>query len=182
MDFNPSSFPKVRWDAWKCEASFLPGDELPAKSNGRLFAVLVFVFYGDKIVLADIAERGYCIPSGRIEPDESITEAALREVFEETGVTLKNEELYLIGTYELVGVGTGKFSTRYCPVFIAEAFGFEPIPAGSESRGILLAAAEDVEEVYYHWDPLMDAVFQYAGQVHADRHKAGISLSELLFE
>lgn len=182
LDFNPLSFPKVRWDAWKCDASFLPGDELPAESNGRLYAVLVFVYYGDKIVLADIAGRGYCIPSGRIEPGETIIAAALREVYEETGVTLKDEDLFLIGSYELVGAGSTRASTRYCPVFIAEAIGFEPVPAGSESRGILLAAAEDVEDLYYHWDPLMDAVFRYAGKIHGDRYKAGISIAELVSE
>ena len=36
----------------------------------RAFAALVFPWHGDKILLCDIEDRGWCIPSGRVEPFE----------------------------------------------------------------------------------------------------------------
>ncbi len=69
--------------------------------------------------------------------------------------------------------------TRYCPVFVAEAWGFEPIPPGSESRGLVLAAVEDVAEVYFMWDALMAAVFAYAEERKNALFPAGLPLSAL---
>ena len=76
-----------------------------------------------------------------------------REAWEETGATLHPEHRRLIGCY-LLTPRSGMFAgqTRYCPVFVAEAWGFAPIPPGSESRGLVLAAWEDVAEVYFTWD------------------------------
>lgn len=156
-------FPTVHWPAWDADATFLPGAELPAESEGGLWAVLAFVFYGDTVVLADIAGRGWCIPSGHIEPGETIEAACEREAFEETGARLRPGRRRLIGCYRLIarsGVRAGQ--PRWCPVFVAEALGFEPIPPGSESRGRFLAAVEDVADMYFLWDSLLDAVFAYA--------------------
>src|SRR5579875_2774870 len=83
-----ADFPTVYWAGWDVDATFEPSEELPPASDGRLWAVLGFVFYGDKIVLADIEGRGWCIPSGRIEAGETIDEAIERECFEETGARL----------------------------------------------------------------------------------------------
>ena len=72
------SFPTVHWAAWDADATFLPGDVLPPEgSEGRLYASLVFVFYGNRIALADIAGRGLTIPSGRIGEKEDMAGAAV---------------------------------------------------------------------------------------------------------
>ncbi|BDI31294.1 hypothetical protein CCAX7_33450 [Capsulimonas corticalis] len=177
------SFPTVYWPAWDADATFFPGSELPSASESRLYAVLSFVFYGDKIVLADIADRGYCIPSGKIEAGETIADAAEREAFEETGVRLRNRRLSLIGCYLLIPrTGAKKGEARYCPVFVAEAVGFEPIPEGSESNGVFLAAIEDVAELYFFWDDLMAAVFAYAGEQYQILIPGGTPLSSLMAE
>ena len=70
---------------------------LPPESAGHLWAVLLFVFYGDKVALADIEGRGLTIPSGRIEPGETLDEAAVREAWEETGANLDSARRRLIG-------------------------------------------------------------------------------------
>ena len=156
-------FPTAYWPAWDADAAFFPGNELPSGSEDRLYAVLTFVFYGGQVVLADITDRGYCIPSGKIEAEETIAEAAEREVFEETGARLSGGLFHLIGYYLLTprnGARAGE--ARCCPVFVAEAAGFEPIPEGSESRGVLLARMEDVAGLYFFWDDLVAAVFAHA--------------------
>ncbi len=173
-------FPTVYWPAWDADATFFPGTQLPHESEGGLYAVLVFLFYGDKLVLADIQDRGMCIPSGRIEPDETIDQAAVRECFEETGALLHEQSRTLIGCYRMTtrsGARAGQ--TRWSPVFVAEALGFKPLPAGSESRGMFLAAVEDVADVYFFWDELIAAVFDYAEAERQKRFPPGLSLSEL---
>jgi len=175
MQYSDRDFPSVYWEAMGATAEFLPGDELPPASEGHIWAVLVFLFYGDKIVLADIAGRGYCIPSGKVEQGETISVAAEREVFEEVGGRLKEDALWLIGCYKLTSKSR---ADRYCAVFVAEALGFEPIPAGSESQGKMLSAIEDVADLYFQWDPLMDAVFAYAEKQRQALFRDGISLSD----
>jgi 8-oxo-dGTP diphosphatase len=176
----PEPFPTVYWAAWDSDATFLPGEHLPPESEGRLWAVLAFVFYGDRVALADIAGRGLCIPSGRIEPGETLDEAAARECWEETGARLHPERRRLIGCYRLTPRGGPQAGqARYCPVFVAEALAFEPIPAGSESRGLTLAAWEDVADVYFAWDPLMAAVFGYAEARRNALFPVGVPLSSL---
>ena len=87
----------------------------------------------------------------------------------------------LIGCYTLTPRGGDKAGqVRYCPVFVAEAWGFEPIPDGSESRGLVLADWADVSEVYFMWDALMAAVFDYAEERRNALFPAGVPLSEML--
>jgi len=176
----PEPFPTVYWTEWDSDATFDAGETLPPESLEKLWAVLLFVFYGDKLALADIEGRGLTIPSGRIEPGETLDEAAVREAWEETGANLDPARRRLIGCYRLTprsGDHTGQ--TRYCPVFVAEAFGFAPIPDGSESRGLVLAAWEDVADLYFTWDPLMAAVFDYARARQEALFPAGVAVSWL---
>lgn len=173
-------FPHAYWHVWDVDAAFASGEELPEESRGRLWAVLVFVFYGDKVVLADIKGRGLCIPSGRLESGETLDEAAERECFEETGARLHPAHRRLIGCYRLVP-RSGDFvgQARFCPVFIAEALGFEAIPESSESQGLFLAAWEDVADLYFFWDPLLAEVFSHAEARRQALFPAGTSLTEL---
>ncbi|MDQ2799522.1 MAG: NUDIX domain-containing protein [Armatimonadota bacterium] len=175
------AFTTVYWSAWNSDATFAPGEQLPPESEGRLWAVLAFVFYGDKVALADIEGRGLCIPSGKIEPGETLDAAMAREAWEETGATLHPEHRRLIGCYRLTPRGGAQAGqTRYCPVFVAEAWGFAPIPPGSESRGLVLAAWEDVAEVYFTWDVLMAAVFEYAEERKNALFSAGVPISAVM--
>jgi len=74
----PERFPTVRWK--RESATFVSGWHESEEPVGvPRPAALVFPFYGDRVVLADIQTRGWCIPSGHLEPGETAEEAVRRE-------------------------------------------------------------------------------------------------------
>jgi 8-oxo-dGTP diphosphatase len=165
------SFPMVPWD--KDNATFVT-TLTPAAAES--FAALVFPFYGDRIVLAEIAGRGWCIPSGRLEPNETAEEAVRREAYEEAGITFGR--VVPLGCFVLTDANHNQ-RTRYAPAFVGEVIGLGEIPEGSESLGRMLVAVEEVSELYYAWDALLASVFEKANEAKATLLLSGLSLNEL---
>jgi 8-oxo-dGTP diphosphatase len=172
-------FPTVYWPAWDVDATFMPCETLPPGSKGKLYAVIAHCFFGDNLVLADIEGRGPTVPSGRIETGETIDQTLEREVYEETGAMVHPSLRRMIGVCVLKPRKAGA-ATRYCPVFIAEVTTFEPIPAGSESKGFLLIAPEAVADTYYSWDPLLESQFEYALEQRERHFTAGTSMAQFM--
>jgi 8-oxo-dGTP pyrophosphatase MutT (NUDIX family) len=56
--------------------------------------------------------RVYNQPAGHVEPEESIVDAVIREVYEETGLTFN--PISLIGNYFLSPAANGKHYLRFC--------------------------------------------------------------------
>lgn len=161
------SFPTV---LWRNEyVTFVPRPSHGAPSH----AALVFPFYGDRLVLAEIPGRGWCIPSGRIESEETPEETAHREAFEEAGVTLAR--LVCLGHFVFTDKATG--AVRHAPTFIADVGGLGELPPGSESQGRMFANLEDIAGLYYAWDELLAAVFEEAALARESLLSSGISLS-----
>src|SRR5687768_6738242 len=90
-------FPTVHWPEMGVRATFRADHEILTETES--FAVIAFAWTGDRFLLAKIAGRGWCTPSGRVEPGETAADAARRESLEETGATLL--DLVLLGAYEL---------------------------------------------------------------------------------
>ena len=95
---------------------------------------LCMIHRGEELLLQNRVKtdwRGYCFPGGHVEYKESFTEAVIREVWEETGLTVENPVL----------CGTKQFQTlsgaRYV-VFFYKA---------SKFHGALQSSAEG--EVYW---------------------------------
>jgi len=68
--------------------------------------VLCLIRNGEKYLLQDrIKEdwRGYTLPGGHIEPDESIVDAVIRETREETGLLIKNPKLCGVKQFPIEG-------------------------------------------------------------------------------
>lgn len=147
-------FPAVFWG--KTRAVFVPlGSPLP--ENGDLKASLVFAQREGGLILTEIIGRGWCIPGGHIEEGESAEACVRREAREEAGLTLG--ELELIGhtllypTDEMIPVMVANFT--------AKVERFDPLPENSESTGIRFASYEELPAVYYQWDALLEAIFDF---------------------
>ena len=148
-------FPTVTWG--NARATFLPGT-VREKDYGRPVAALVFAFDGARIVIADIKGRGWCVPSGRLEPGESPEAAARREAWEEAGLILGS--LGPLGLTVFHQPGTGEFSCAQC--FVATVARIEPIPDFSESRGRRSVTRSELPDCYYLWDDLIASIFNHA--------------------
>ena len=144
-----TEFPRAKWGNYRAE--FVHVTDAPVTH------VVVFPFYGDLIVLAEIINRGWCIPSGHIEPEETPEVAAHRESMEEAGIELGS--LTQLGAFVLTAEnGTAGAANAY----IATVTKMHDAPTGTDSQGRALFRVEDVAETYYHWDELLDAAFQFA--------------------
>lgn len=67
---------------------------------------LCMVFRGDELLLQNRVKtdwRGYCFPGGHVEPGESIVDSVVREMKEETGLTVKNPRLCGIKQFPIDG-------------------------------------------------------------------------------
>jgi 8-oxo-dGTP diphosphatase len=128
----------------------------PYKAPLRAFASLVFPWQGDEVLICSIEDRGWCIPSGRVEPDETSIEAAKREAKEEAGAILAN--VIYIGCYRI----QDKRDVRWADVYAASVCGLVDLDPQFESTGRQFITPEKLPDVYYLWNPLTEAVFRHA--------------------
>ncbi|MCS6918137.1 MAG: NUDIX hydrolase [Fimbriimonadales bacterium] len=137
---------------------------LPAPFVGELppprYVVVLISDGAGRYLLANIRGRGYCAPSGRIEPDETPEAAARREAHEESGAIVA--QLHPLGDYLLEPCSEQEPSPCRAPVFLARAERIEALHACSESQGVRWASLTELPQIYYDWSPLIEAVFRYA--------------------
>lgn len=131
----------------------------PFKAPLRAFASLVFPWQEGKVLLCDICDRGWCIPSGRVEPEESSEQAAFREALEEAGAQL--DSLQYIGCYQI----RERNEVRWADCFTAEVAGLEAIRVIEESKGRRFATLEELPAIYHVWNELTAEVFRHAFEV-----------------
>jgi 8-oxo-dGTP diphosphatase len=141
----------------------------PFRAPLRAFAVLVFPWQDEKVLVCEIADRGWCIPSGRVEPDESSADAARRETLEEAGAYLG--DLHYIGCYQI----RERQEIRWADCYAAEVAKLVEIQIKTESFDRKFFTLDDLEPIYHVWNDLTRQVFEYsyAAVLRAKEHLAG---------
>ncbi len=149
-------FPDALWGGFRM--TFVPSGQ-PIPPEAPLYAALVMALTEDRrFVVADIVGRGWCVPGGRLESGESAEQAARREAWEEAGIRLG--PLDLLGHFVRVDeAGGGRTLT---PLFRGRVTQWEPLPPGTESRGVQTLSLAELPQQYYFWDALLEAVFRCA--------------------
>lgn len=135
----------------------------PYRAPLRAFAALVFPWQGEEVLLCDIEDRGWCIPSGRVEPTETSVEAAKREAQEEAGALL--EDVIYIGCYKI----RERAEIKWADVFAARVGGLVDLDPQFESSDRKFVTIEELPEIYYVWNDLTEMVFHHA-QTTLNRH------------
>ena len=136
----------------------------PFRAPLRAFAALVFPWQDEKVLIVNIEDRGWCIPSGRLEPEETSLDAIIREAKEEAGATLS--EIHYIGCYRV----TQRSEVRWVDVFASHIESLGEIDPNFESMGRQFLTMEELPEVYHLWNPLTEQVFLHSKDV-LDRHE-----------
>nr|WP_203341243.1 NUDIX domain-containing protein [Planococcus beijingensis] len=117
--------------------------QLSFKENSFLIEsrhVLVISRYKGQWLLTRHNERGLEFPGGKVEAGESLQEAAIREVYEETGAHLKDLEWFA----EYVVFSEIPFCKT---VFTARIEKVDPIPL-LETQGIVLTKELELDGTY----------------------------------
>lgn len=131
----------------------------PFRAPLRAFAGLVFPWMDGKVLICNIEDRGWCIPSGRVEPHETSLEAVLREAVEEGGAEL--EDVQYIGCYQI----SERQEVRWADVYAARVARLVEITMTEESLGRQLVTLEELPSLYHLWTPLTEMVFQHAREI-----------------
>lgn len=131
----------------------------------RAFAVLLFPWFESKILVCNIVDRGWCVPSGRVEPSENSLEAAVREAREEAGAEI--EDIQYIGCYRI----EDKSQVRWADAFVAAVVRLGEIGNPEESLGCKLMDMDQLAESYHLWNDLTEQVVTYSRQVFNRAHQ-----------
>lgn len=131
----------------------------PFKAPLRAFAVLVFAWRGDEVLVCDIADRGWCVPSGRVDPGENSLEAAIREAREEAGAELR--DVQYIGCYQI----KDRNEVRWADCFAAHVAELNAIIADQESMDRKLVSYDALPDIYHLWNDLTALVFTHSREI-----------------
>ncbi|MBE5929885.1 MAG: 8-oxo-dGTP diphosphatase [Lachnospiraceae bacterium] len=109
--------------------------------------VLCLIRRGDEYLLQDRVKKdwkGFTLPGGHVEPGESIVDAVVREMKEETGLTVKNPKLCGVKQFPISGE-SGENGRYLVFLFVADKFSGEIV--SSEEGTMHWVKKEDLPKV-----------------------------------
>ena len=109
--------------------------------------VLCLIRRGDEYLLQDRVKkdwRGFTLPGGHVEPGESIVDAVIREMKEETGLTVEHPKLCGVKQFPISGE-SGENGRYLVFLFMADKFSGEVI--SSEEGAMHWVKKEDLGKV-----------------------------------
>lgn len=109
--------------------------------------VLCLIRRGDEYLLQDRVKKdwkGFTLPGGHVEPGESIVDAVVREMKEETGLTVKNPKLCGVKQFPISGE-SGENGRYLVFLFVADKFSGEIV--SSEEGTMHWVKIEDLQKV-----------------------------------
>lgn len=139
----------------------------PFRAPLRAFAGLVFPWEDEQVLIADIEGRGWCIPSGRVEPDETSLDAVKREALEEAGAILR--DVQYIGCYHI----SERREVRWADCYVARVEELVEIGRQDESKGRRFVTLDELPALYHLWNPLTKMVFEHSLEILRRHGKYG---------
>lgn len=129
-----------------------------------------FVFYQDKMILANIPGRGWEIIGGRIDHGESPEETFRREAMRQIGVDLAHVKMLGVIRIEHNGPEPPNcpypYPVGYGVQFIGIAEQLAPFAGNEDSLGRSLISFEGIKNHYYEWNDYNEAVIRHAFEVY----------------
>jgi 8-oxo-dGTP pyrophosphatase MutT (NUDIX family) len=146
------------------KTQILYGDRLGRQGELRLgCSAILFDAAREKVFLTRRTDNGmWCLPGGRVDPGESVEEAVLRELWEETG--LRGRVTRFLGVYSdpnrLVVYPDGNQAHIVALSFEVEVVGGEPgLSNETTDFGFFtLAEAAQMEMISDHYERVLDAL------------------------
>ena len=144
----------------------------PFRAPLRAFASLVFPWQDENVLICKIIDRGWCIPSGRVEPYEDSLETAVREAREEAGALL--DQVQYIGCYQI----RERSEVRWADCYVAVVRELIEIQVPEESTDRKFMRFSELPDTYHEWNELTALVFQHSYEI-MQRHRIGGGDDEL---
>jgi 8-oxo-dGTP diphosphatase len=131
----------------------LKNDILPPQNgypNQPVVAVGAIVFRNNRVLLVRRAQPPsqdlWAIPGGRVEIGETLQEAAEREIFEETGITIRAEEpVYTFDYIERDGSELPRF--HYVIIDLTAEYVRGETRAGDDAADVRWVSAEELDDL-----------------------------------
>lgn len=115
--------------------------------------VVAFVLRDDRFLVCNVVGRGWCVPSGKVESDETPLVAVKRETLEETGLALDTFRPF--GHFALPD---GTYAQAYAARCAAEV----PFTPTDEVSGTAWMSLVELPSVYFTWSPAIETAFRTA--------------------
>jgi 8-oxo-dGTP pyrophosphatase MutT (NUDIX family) len=146
------------------KTQILHGDRLGSQGEVRVgCSALLFDERRERVFLTQRADNGmWCLPGGRVDPGESVEEAVLRELWEETG--LRGRVTRFLGVYSdpnrLVIYPDGNKAHIVALSFEVEAIGGQPgLSNETTAFGFFsLQDAAQMDIISNHHERILDAL------------------------